>query len=265
VIVAAERLERASYRAADAVTVLSDDLRDNVAAKLPAAEAAKVRVIPNFVDTAAIRPLDRMTEYRRQLGIGDEHVVMYAGNVGLSQSLGLMIDAASALRHRDDVVFVINGGGSARSALERRAADLPNVRFGDYQPARRLAEVLATGDVHVVPLKRGLAHSSVPSKTYSILAAGRPLVASVDPGTEVARLVEKAACGVALPPDDPREFIAAVARLVDDPDATAAMGRRGRSFVEGWASPAAVAAAYERLFEELGATSRRRRRTGSNR
>ena len=254
VIHAARRLERASYRAADAVTVLSDDLRDNVAAKLPAAERSKVRVIPNFVDTAAVRPLDRMTAYRRQLGIGTETVVMYAGNVGLSQSLELILAAAEKLSHREDIVFVVNGGGSARPDLERRAAGMTNVRFADYQPADRLGEVLATGDVHVVPLKRGLARSSVPSKTYSILAAGRPLVASVDLGTEVARVVERAGAGVAVAPEDPAAFLDAVAGLVDDPDGRATMGAAGRAFVEQWASPAAVAGAYEALFTELART-----------
>jgi colanic acid biosynthesis glycosyl transferase WcaI len=234
--------------------VLSEDLRDNVAAKLPPGERSKVRVIPNFVDTAAVIPLDRMTAYRRQLGIGTETVVMYAGNVGLSQSLELILTAAEKLTHREDIIFVVNGGGSARPDLERRAAGMTNVRFADYQPKERLPEVLATGDVHVVPLKRGLARSSVPSKTYSILAAGRPLVASVDLGTEVARVVERAGAGVAVAPEDPAAFLDALASLVDDPDRCAAMGAAGRAFVEHWASPAAVGGAYEALFLELART-----------
>jgi colanic acid biosynthesis glycosyl transferase WcaI len=251
VIAAAQRLERLTYRAADAVTVLSDDLRDNVAGKLPPGQGHKVRTIPNFVDTRAVTPLDRATRYRRELGIGDETVVMYAGNVGLSQSLELMVAAARQLVRREDVVFVVNGGGSARPAVEKAAGGLPNIRFADYQPKERLGEVLATGDIHVVPLKAGLARSSVPSKTYSILAAGRPLVASVDPGTEVARVVEKAAAGVAVPPNDPDAFVEALARLVDRPADRAEMGRSGRAFVEQWVSPAAVAEAYESLFAEL--------------
>ena len=85
------------------------------------------------------------------------------------------------------------------------------------QPKARLPEVLAAADVHVVPLKRGLAWSSVPSKLYSILAAGRPIVASVDPGTEVARTVERAGAGLAVPPDDPEAFTKAIRRLLDDP------------------------------------------------
>src|SRR4051794_11007891 len=83
-------------------------------------------------------------------------------------------------------------GGSARADLERRASGIENLRFIDMQPKDRLPELLAAGDIHVVPLRRGLARSSVPSKMYSILAAGRPIVASVDPGTEVARVVEQA-------------------------------------------------------------------------
>jgi colanic acid biosynthesis glycosyl transferase WcaI len=261
VIAAARRLERLSYRAADAVTVLSDDLRDNVAAKLPPGQGQKVRTIPNFVDTKAITPLDRRTPYRRELGLGDETVVMYAGNIGLSQSLDLLVMAARRLVDHTDVVFVVNGGGSGRPTLEAEAADLPNIRFADYQPKDRLAEVLATGDIHVVPLKRGLARSSVPSKTYSILAAGRPLLASVDPGTEVARVVEKAAAGLTVPPDDPDAFTEALLTLLDGPSRRAEMGASGRAFVERWASPAAVAASYEDLFLEL-ARPRSRQATG---
>ncbi len=119
------------------------------------------------------------------------------------------------------------------------------------QPKDRLPELLAAADIHVVPLRRGLARSSVPSKMYSILAAGRPIVASVDPGTEVASVVERAGAGLAVPPDDAEAFTKAVARLVSDLDEAERMGRAGRAFVEQWASPAAVAAQYETLFDEL--------------
>ncbi|HEY3141376.1 MAG TPA: glycosyltransferase family 4 protein [Acidimicrobiales bacterium] len=257
VIKAASWLERWSYRRADAVTVLSDDLHDNLVAKLagrvPDPED-RVRVIPNFVDTDRIRPRDPATSvYRREQGLEGRKVVMYAGNVGLSQSLDLMLAAARALQDRPDVVFVINGGGSARAALERQAEGLRNLRFVDFQPKERLPDVLAAADIHVVPLKRGLARSSVPSKTYSILAAGRPMVASVDEGTEVARVVERAGAGLAVPPEDPDAFVAAITKLVDSPEMAAQMGRSGRALVERWASPAAVALQYELLFEELQA------------
>jgi len=251
VISLASQLERRTYLQADAVTVLSEDLRANVAAKIADRRPERVRVIPNFVDVDRIRPADKENEYRRQYGLHGKTVVMYAGNVGFSQSLDLVLSAATALAHEPQVVFVINGGGSARQDLQRKAAGLANVRFIDHQPKDRLPELLAAADVHVVPLRRGLAHASVPSKMYSILAAGRPIVASVDPGTEVANVVDRAGAGLTVAPDDPEAFTKAVSRLVSDPDEAARMGAAGRAFVERWASPAAVAAQYEALFDEL--------------
>ncbi|MCU1392356.1 MAG: putative glycosyltransferase [Ilumatobacteraceae bacterium] len=248
VIPVASWLERFSYRRSDAVTVLSGDLRDNVVAKLPAALADRVRVIPNFVLTEEIRPLDRMTAYRTELGIGDEPVVLYAGNVGFSQSLELVVAAA---RELPDVIFLINGEGSAKAGLVEQVAGLANVRVGDYQPLDRLAEVLASGDIHIVPLRAGLGRVSVPSKTYSILAAGRPIVAAIDPGTEVPRIIAESGAGVAVPPDDAAAFVAALRDMLADPARAAAMGAAGRTWVEAAASPAAVAEAYAALFREL--------------
>lgn len=250
VIALARRLEQVSYRLADAVTVLSEDLRANVRAKVDDARSATVRTIPNFVDTERIRPGGRATAYRRQLGIGDEPVVLYAGNIGFSQSLELVVEAA---RRIPRATFVINGDGAARAELERRAEGLSNVRFAGFVADDRLGELLATGDVHVVPLRRGLGAVSVPSKTYSILAAGRPIVAAIDAGTEVPRILAASGAGVAVAPDDSDAFVAALGRLIDDPAAAAQMGARGRDWVLSAASPEAVAIAYEELVQELRA------------
>lgn len=253
VIAVASWLERFLYRRSDAVTVLSEDLRDNVAAKLGVSRADRVHVIPNFVDTDRIRPADPENAYRREFGLSGRTVVTYAGNVGLSQSLELVVEAARRYRDRgrDDVVFVINGGGSARERLKASAEGLDNVRFVEMQPRERLPEVLAAADLHLVPLKTGLARSSVPSKLYSILAAGRPVLASVDAGTEVATTIERAGAGVSVPPENADAFVDALDTLLADRTALDRMGASGRSFVEGWVSPSAVAASYERLFESV--------------
>jgi len=251
VIAVARWLERALYLRSDAVTVLSSDLQENLAAKIADRRPERVRVIPNFVDTERIRPGDRDTQYRRELGLGDRTVVMYAGNIGYSQSVELMVGAARRFARRDDVVFVINGSGSGRAAVLEAAEGLDNVVFVGLQPKERLAEVLATGDIHTVLLRTGLARSSVPSKMYSILAAGRPCIASVDEGTEVSRALAEADAGVAVPPEDLDAFCAGLEPLLDDAATRLRLGENGRSWVESWASPAAVAQSYEDLFEEL--------------
>ncbi|MEY4365497.1 MAG: hypothetical protein RLZZ305_841 [Actinomycetota bacterium] len=246
VIRAARFLERVSYRRSDSVVVLSDDLRANVAAKIGPRHAHKVVVIPNFVDAGFIVPSPRDTQLRRELGIGEGPVVMYAGNVGFSQSLDLLLAAA---RRIPAATFVINGDGSERARLEASAAGIPNVRFSGYQPRGRVPEVLATGDVHVVPLRAGLAAVSVPSKTYSILAAGRPVVAAIDEGTEVPRLLASSGAGVSVPPDDEERFIRAIEDMLADPEAMSRMGANGRQWVEKHVSPAAVAGEYLKLAD----------------
>ena len=245
VIAAASWLERVSYRRSDSVVLLSDDLANNVQRKLDQKFHKRIRVIPNFVDTQAIVPMSRLTNYRRELGVDESLVVMYAGNVGFSQSLELMIEAARVL---PNVIFVINGEGAARKSLQAKAHALSNVKFGDYQDASRLSEVLATGDLHVVPLRRGLGSVSVPSKTYSILAAGRPICAAIDLDTEVPRILAAANAGVCVEPDNQAVFISAIAAMISDRKSLEEMGASGRKWVEGHASPQSIAQRYEALY-----------------
>jgi colanic acid biosynthesis glycosyl transferase WcaI len=245
IIAAAKWLERMSYQRSDAVVLLSQDLRTNIASKIDKKFHHRLHVIPNFVDTIAITPQDRMTAYRSELGIGNQLVVMYAGNVGFSQSLNLVVDAAARF---PDIAFVVNGDGAARKKLEEDCAQLTNVFFGDYQPIERLSEVLATGDIHLVPLRAGLASVSVPSKSYSILAAGRPMLAAIDPGTEIPNMLQQSGAGVAVEPDNSTAFIEALGQLVSRREQLHEMGSRGRTWVETHASPASVAAQYEALF-----------------
>ncbi|NNE74832.1 MAG: glycosyltransferase family 4 protein [Acidimicrobiales bacterium] len=246
-----EVLERFTYRRADVVTTLTDDMRTNLLSKLGPDWAERVRVIPNFVDAEAIRPGPKDNDYRRDFGLEGKKVVMYTGNVGFSQPLGLLVGAARALANRSDVAFVISGDGAARPQLEAEAADLPNVQFVDYQPSERMSEVYAAADVHVVPLRSGLSRCSVPSKFYAILAAARPVVVSVDPGSELDRVIRAQRVGLSVDPDDPAGFTDAITTLLDDPAAGQVMGERGRAWIESWSSTTEIGDRYSQLLKEL--------------
>ena len=112
-----------------------------------------------------------------------------------------------------------------------------------------MPEVLATGDIHVVPLKKGLGAVSVPSKTYSILAAGRPVVAAIDEGTEVPRMLLSSGAGVAVPPDEIEPFVGAIRALLADAPERERMGLNAREWVVSHVSPGAVAEAYLSLVD----------------
>lgn len=250
---AGERLEKWSYRRAQAITVLSEDMRANLAAKT---DPATLHVIPNFADTHTIRPGPRDNAYRREFGLGDRTVVMYAGNVGMSQSLELMVEAARHHRHRDDLVFVVNGVGSGLAPLQKLAEGLDNIVFAPMQPLERLPEVLAAADLHLVLLHTGLAKASVPSKIYSILSAARPVLASVDQGTEIERIITASGAGACVGPDDGPAFVRALDGLLGAPDGLAGRGEAGRRWVEAELTPAGVARRYADLLADVAARRR---------
>ncbi|MDE0115430.1 MAG: glycosyltransferase family 4 protein [bacterium] len=256
VVDAASRLERWVYRRAAAVTVLSEGMAANVRDKLdPGADPEKVVVIPNPADTERIAPANRRNRYRAELGLDDAEatVVMYAGNLGHSQPLELVVAAAEqfAEQGQADVQFVVNGDGVARSSVAAAAERLDNLHLVGWQPPERLGEVLAAADLHLVLLRAGLGATSVPSKVYAVLAAGRPVLAGVDRGSEVERLLADSGAGRAVGPDDSAAFCAAVAEMADDPDGLVEMGRRARAYAEQTAGPQEIAERYLDLFRRL--------------
>ena len=256
VAAALSRMERWVYRRAAAVTVLSEGMAENVRAKLDSGvDPNKVVVIPNTADTACVNPADRQNSYRMELGLdgADCTVVMYAGNLGFSQPLELVVAAAERFGElgRADVQFVVNGDGVARSSVAAAAERLDNLHLVGWQPPERLGEVLAAADLHLVLLRAGLGASSVPSKVYSVLAAGRPVLAGVDRGSELERLLGDSGAGRTVAPDDSDAFCAALAEMVADRGALVEMGRRGRDYAEQADGPREVADRYLELFLDL--------------
>ncbi len=247
----ARRHERSLYRRADAITVLSEDQARNVRAKLDPGRADKIAVIRNFVDLDRIRPTELDNAYRRRHDLVGRTVVMYSGNVGLSQSFELISEAADRWARDPDVVFVINGEGAARPEVDAWAAERANVRVVDFGPRGEVATILGAADLHLILLRNGLARSSTPSKFYSILAAGRPVLASIDEGSEVSSVVKEVDVGRAVPPEDPWAFCQALDQLLADPAELRAMGERARAHAASCLTASAQAEAYETLFRRL--------------
>jgi colanic acid biosynthesis glycosyl transferase WcaI len=182
-------------------------------------------------------------------------VVLHAGNIGLSQNLDVVIDAAERLKARPDIVFLFIGDGNRKAALEKRVRErgLTNVRFLPFQPRHQLRWTYATSDVCLVSLKPGLAGYIVPSKLYPILAAGRPYIAAVESISEVASLTERHRCGVLVPPGDAGALADQIVRLAGDPRERESMGGRGRVAAELFARDRQVAAHAQVIEEVSGA------------
>ena len=247
-----EKYEKFTYNGSDAITVLSKDLEENVNKKIDRKKnPPQIAVIPNFLISSSIKPQDRLTNYREEHQLGEKFVVMYAGNLGNSQSFELITKAAKKHEERDDIVYVINGGGVMSNQLKQQANVLRNLVVIDYQPVERLSEVLATADLHLVPLRTGLGDMSVPSKIYSIFAAGRPVIASVDSGTEIERIVAESEGGIAVPPDDFDSFIFALESLIENSGLLEEMGNKATVWLENCYSSKTIADDYLDLIRRL--------------
>lgn len=182
------------------------------------APAAKTVVIADWADTSTIVPGDRENAFRRAHGLSGRFVVMHSGNMGLSQSLETIVEAAGLLRDETQIHFVFQGEGVSRAALEARARSLglTNVSFLPFAPKDRLSESFAAADVFIISLQQGLAGYIVPSKLYGILASGRPYVAAVEDSCEVAELTRTHGCGLVVEPGHAGQLAERVRQLHRD-------------------------------------------------
>jgi len=244
-------LESLLYRRADHVVVHSRGNRDYLTAR--GAPPGRVCVVSNWVDTEAVRPSPRDNALRAQLGLDGRFVVSFAGIMGYSQDLDTVVESARLLRDRPDIVFLLVGDGVEKPGLEARVRrlGLSNVRFLPMQPREKYPEVLAASDLCLVTLRPEVRTPVVPSKILSIMAAGRPVLASLPLMGDAPALIREAGCGVAVPPAQPAALSRAVADLADDAPARAAMGDRGRDYAQRHLSLSAISARLERLLHNL--------------
>lgn len=216
---------RKAFAAADRIIVLGDDMRERIAAKGVAPE--RITVVPDWVDCAAIKPV---TKNPVRESFGSKFVVMYSGNLGLSQQLETVVEAAEQLRNDADLLFVLIGEGARKAWMMREVAtrSLRNVHFLPYQPKERLAESLGAADLHLIPLKAGAAGCLVPSKVYGIMAASRPFVAMMEANSEVARLALRHDIGSVVEPGDSSALTAVIRASREHPERPALMGLKAR-------------------------------------
>jgi colanic acid biosynthesis glycosyl transferase WcaI len=221
----------------------------------------RLELIYDWVDTDLIQPMPRETAFAREHGLQCKFVVLYAGNMGLSQGLEHVLTAAERLASHADLQFVFVGEGASRDRLiadaERRR--LINVTFLPFQPRARLPEVLGTANVSLVILQRGIGFRSLPSKSFSIFASGRPLLASLDEGSDSWNVIVRSGGGLCVLPEDPDRLAEAILRLKKNPELCQKLGQNGREFALQNHSPQAAARHFERLLEEAMASRPRRR------
>lgn len=244
-------LLRFALRRADRIVVPGEDMRDRLIAwGLP---AARIEVIPNWVDTAKIFPVKSGNRFRLREAPGETFLVMHSGNMGLSQQLSTLVDAAALLRDQPQFLLLLVGGGGARADLERQTTKLglTNVRFLPYQPREELAESLSAADVQIVSTDPAAYPCLMPSKLYGVLAAGTSVLAVTAAESEVARVVQRHRVGRVVTPGSAERLAEALRDAMSDRTEAAAEGARARDLAVRLYDRAHPTARFATLLETL--------------
>ncbi|MEH2180382.1 glycosyltransferase family 4 protein [Nostoc sp.] len=256
-------LEKFSYSTATKISVIADGFVDNLRSK--GVKADKIVQIPNWVDVNFIRPLPKENNpFRTAHNLNGKFVVLYSGNIALTQGLESVVKAASVLRHIPDIVFVIVGEAKGLQRLQQKCLDCgaDNVLLLPFQPRKDLPQMLAAADIGLVVQKKNVVSFNMPSKIQVLLASGGALVASVPDNGTAARAIRQSGGGVIVPPEDPQALAMAILDLYQNPEKVKTLGYKSRQYaVEQYAFEQALNQ-YESLCYSLTAERRTIQSTG---
>ncbi|MFB2921774.1 MULTISPECIES: glycosyltransferase family 4 protein [Aerosakkonema] len=253
VIRAFEALEKFANRTATKISVIADGFVENLLAK--GVPPSKIELIPNWVDVNFIRPLPKENNaFRAEHQLNGKFVVLYSGNIALTQDIRTVIKAAALLTHIPEIVFVIVGDGQALERVQYYCEidQADNVKLLPFQPREKLPEMLAAADVSLVTQKPNVIAFNLPSKIPVILASGRPLVASVPATGTAAKAVRQSGGGLVVTPEDPRALAFAIEELYNNPEKAEMLGRQARQHAVEHYSFEQALNSYEELFASFG-------------
>lgn len=226
-------VENITYRNADKIIVISDDFKKNIMAKGVPEE--KIVVVYNWVDENAVVPVAKEDNpLYDELGINREKFsVVYAGNFGHAQNIDVTIAAAERLKDLEDIQFLMFGTGGLVEDYKKIAQEkgLKNMFFFPLQPVEKVSQVYSLGDLGVVACKKGLGKGAFPSKTWSIMSAGTPVIANYDEDTDLERLVKDNGLGVFSAADDSAQMAERIMDMYNNRELCAEYGRNARQYI----------------------------------
>lgn len=246
-----EEIEKFVYSRSKHLIAISDKMKDTLHSKGVPLE--KISVIANFCATNFVKPFPKKNDFSKEYNIQDKFIVLYAGNIGEPQGVEYIINAAKIISCYPDILFAFVGRGEKKQEAEKfvRDSNLRNVIFIPLQPFEKMPLVWASADISVVSLRRNLSHLAFPSKIYSILSSGRPIIVMVDKKSEIWEFVEESNAGFCVESEDSKELANKILSLYNNPSLGKRMGENGGKFVEKNFSKELILSKYKKLFDNL--------------
>lgn len=246
-------MEKFTYKNVDHIITITDDMKDNIVKK--GVPASKVSVVRNWIDVEKVQPIERKNnKLFEELNLSKElFYVVYAGNLGKVQGVEILIETAELLRNTNDIHFVIFGNGSEEEKLKQliKGKKLQNISMFPLQPVERVAEVYSIADICVISCKPGTGKSGMPSKTWTIMATGVPIIASFDKGSEMDRTIEEAGCGFCAEAGNSKILRDRISELYQNRKLQELCGKHARQYVERNASKAIAVEQYTNIIQHI--------------
>ena len=246
-------MENFTYRNADHIITITDDMKANIMKK--GVPEDKISVVRNWIDTDKVKHISREDNLLfDELKLPrDRFYVVYAGNLGKVQGVDVILKTASLMKNYKDIKFVIFGNGSEEENLKKIVNDkhLDNVLILPLQPIERVSEVYSMADVSIISCTPGTGGSGMPSKTWTIMAAGVPIIASFDMPSEMERTIEDAECGFCTRAGDENELTEKIIRVFGDSRLKKCLGQNARRYAEKNVSKAEAVEKYIKSIERL--------------
>ncbi|MBX3299097.1 MAG: glycosyltransferase family 4 protein [Acidobacteria bacterium] len=246
-----DRLNRWLYKHCERIIVVGRDMKLLLEAKTRGTPAP-IHVIPNWAELETVEPRPRsQNRTLTELGLTENFVVMYAGNMGWPNDVETIIDGATELSSDTGIQFVFLGAGVKRKWIENEVdrRGLKNVTILDPRPREDQIDFLNACDLALVSLVDRMKGVSMPSRTYNILAAGKPILALTDPESELAMVIDEDAAGWHVAPGDVEGFTKALLTVRDDTEQRLSVGENARrAAVERYSLESAVEAYRQVLF-----------------
>jgi len=241
------------YKKAALIIVPGRDMKIKIEKKITIHQGS-VKIVENWIDPQLIYPIKRENNiFLKRILLRNKFIVVYSGNIGLSQDLENVILVANDLKTFEDIFFLVIGEGASKEKLIKLASyfKLKNLKFLPYQAKKYLAFSLSAADIHLITLKKGMKGVIIPSKVYGIMAAGRPFIAAVDKGSEIDLIVKEFQCGLVIEPSNKEELKKAVRWAFDHRSQLEKMGQRGREAIEKHFSKKICTQKFKRILEEV--------------
>lgn len=227
------KIEDYTYKNADKIIVISEGFKRNIMSKGVPEE--KIEVIYNWVDENEVVPVERNKNilFDRYDLDKNKFYVTYNGNIGLTQNMNLLLEVAKMCTPLEDIHFVIMGEGAYKKKVEQKivSLNLSNITLLPFQPYEEISHVFSLGDVGLVISKENVGQNSVPSKTWSIMSAARPLLVSFDENSELHEILESNKTGIFVKAGDKEALYNAILELYSNPEQRKIMGENGRAFI----------------------------------